>query len=107
MYRFVLCFVIIISISCDNTKQERKNKSQQNQDTVQVKEIKFDTVFSTKVIVDTVYIEKIRENEYTQSIYYIHERLPDWFLDSKLLDGKKFKNKYLFENRLNPLYLER
>jgi len=40
------------------------------------------------------------------SEYYITERLPDWFIEAKILDGLTLQGAYQFDTRLNPLYLE-
>ena len=65
----------------------------------------YDTIIVTEKIVDTVFIEK-KEADITQSIYYVQERLPMWFLMTNLLVDLKLEGGYILDNRLNPFYFE-
>lgn len=65
-----------------------------------------DTITVTKTIVDTVVEDQQRFKINESSSYYIRERLPEWFIESQLLDELTILRQYTFDNRLNPLYLE-
>ena len=41
-----------------------------------------------------------------QNENFILERLPEWFMKDKPLNGLELMDNYVFDNRLNPLYLE-
>ena len=73
-------------------------------ESTQIPEVIHDTIRLIEKEIDTVYIEKQNDHHLTE--YYMYERLPDWVLESGLLEGKVIKNEYQFDNRLNPLYLE-
>lgn len=55
---------------------------------------------------DTVFIESNNVNEKEGSEYYILERIPDWLVASDVMKGLKIKDQFVFDNRMNPLYLE-
>lgn len=55
-------------------------------------------------VTDTVYIERKIPDAGIE--FYIQERLPEWFLETELLNGLVLNEKYKFDNRFNPLYLE-
>lgn len=65
-----------------------------------------DTLIITEKIVDTVFVERSAENDFRQSDYYIHERLPRWLWKMDFISDMTLKGKYKIENRMNPLYLE-
>jgi len=65
-----------------------------------------DTIKIIEQIIDTIYMEKSDVEDLSNDVYYIQERLPEWFLKLNILKGKRFQNDYEFDNRLNPLYLE-
>lgn len=97
MNRLIYIVIIGILFSC-NPKMEYDEDSKSK--------VIHDTALITENIVDTVFIEKIGEDELTSSIYYIQERLPDWFIKTNMLVDLKLQSEYDFDNRLNPLYLE-
>ena len=95
MNRILYIFTIGFLFSCNSkTNQSDRKETVIIHDTVRIIENRFDTVF----------IEK--QNDYEISDFYIHERLPEWFLKTDLINGIKIKEKYQIDNRLNPLYLE-
>ncbi|MBI1288089.1 MAG: hypothetical protein GC178_11005 [Flavobacteriales bacterium] len=65
-----------------------------------------DTVEIVKRVVDTIYLDQQETNDLSKSEFYIQERLPEWFLETGLLNGLQIGSQYEFDNRLNPLYLE-
>jgi len=98
-----LLHIIIASavfISC-NSQQDPKHLDSNDKPKV----IR-DTVEVVKRTVETVYVEKPETTTLTDNQFYIEERLPDWFIETGLLNGLQIGNQYEFDNRLNPLYLE-
>ena len=65
-----------------------------------------DTVIINQKQTDTVFIESYNINEKEGSEYFILERLPNWFVETNLLNGLKIKDQFVLDNRMNPLYLE-
>ncbi|MGB0367797.1 MAG: hypothetical protein ACPGU4_02190 [Flavobacteriales bacterium] len=65
-----------------------------------------DTVEIVKRTIETRYVERPETTTPSDNQFYIEERLPDWFLETGLLNGLQIGNQYEFDNRLNPLYLE-
>lgn len=63
-----------------------------------------DTVMLVEKQIDTLYIHK--QNEFENSAFLIHERLPDWFQKTEILKGIKIREDYQIDNRLNPFYFE-
>ncbi|MFT4677979.1 MAG: hypothetical protein ACI84C_001058 [Flavobacteriales bacterium] len=63
-----------------------------------------DTIEVIKHTIDTVFITQKADSREQQNL--IIPRLPDWFVKSKLLDDLILKDDYIFDNRLNPMYLE-
>ncbi|TNE54744.1 MAG: hypothetical protein EP338_06295 [Bacteroidetes bacterium] len=65
-----------------------------------------------QVVHDTVYVEKLAANDEDSkgkgelSEYQVMERLPDQFMSSGLIKSGKISGKYVFDQRMNPLYLE-
>lgn len=55
--------------------------------------------------VDTIFVTK-NYDSIINSEYYIEERLPNWFSESKIMNKLVINKLYKIENRLNPLYLE-
>lgn len=51
-------------------------------------------------------ISGISQENDNQTEFYIQSRLPEWILEYNLFDGLTFQEDYIFDNRLNPLYLE-
>lgn len=87
---------ILIFISLFSCNQNKKKN--------EITKIIRDTIKITEKITDTVYIE--RKNLDAGIEFYIQERLPEWFLETELLNGLVLVGKYKFDNRFNPLYLE-
>ena len=90
-------FSIIISLvllSCsDNQNNELVPSNNQT---------KVDTVKIIEYRTDTVLIESVQ-----QDYYFIAERLPSWFTRENILqEDLTINEKYKFDSRLNPLYLE-
>lgn len=48
----------------------------------------------------------IAQDSDEQTEYFILERLPEWFIKDNPLNGLELKDNYIFDNRMNPLYLE-
>jgi len=97
MKTVVIILAIGVLISC-NSKMENKKTDEQ--------EVIYDTIRLTEKVLDTVYLEKPNKNDFENTDFYIQERLPEWLLKTDILIGSKLKNEYVFDNRLNPLYLE-
>jgi len=97
MSRILIILTFGFLISCNSNIEKGKK--------VEIKIIR-DTIKITKKVIDTVYVEKKSENEFYKSEFFIYERLPDWFLKTKILNGIKLKNDFKLDNRLNPFYLE-
>ncbi|WP_340201629.1 hypothetical protein [Ascidiimonas sp. W6] len=94
MNKLIIILTIGTLVSChSNIEKKEKTKTKIVQDTIRIVE----------KTVDTIYIEKSDKEDFTQTEWYIKERLPEWFA---LGDGLKFQEEYEFDNRLNPLYLE-
>jgi len=51
-------------------------------------------------------VSGIGQETTNQSEFYILERLPEWFIEQSSLTGIDFRENYIIDNRLNPLYLE-
>ena len=66
----------------------------------------YDTLRVVERVIDTHFIEKAVESKPIQSENYILKRLPSWFIEANILEGLILNNGYVFDNRLNPLYLE-
>lgn len=97
MNKLLIILTIVFLYSCNSNLN--KNQS------TDIKTIR-DTIKIIKKVIDTVYIEKKEEDDFSKSEFFIYERLPDWLLKSNLFNGIKLKNEYQLDNRLNPLYLE-
>lgn len=93
MKNIVPILIFISFFSCN--QNNRKNKTTR---------IVRDTIKVIEKVTDTVYIEKKIPDAGVE--FYIQERLPEWFLETKLLNGLILEKKYKFDNRFNPLYLE-
>ena len=89
---FALAFLFL---SCDHSKE--------TDDCGEVKIIR-DTVLVYQSTIDTIEVPLRLKNE--ELSYYIHERLPSWFAYGDLLKDTIVAKHYVFDNRLNPLYLE-
>lgn len=63
-----------------------------------------DTIEVMNQIIDTIYIPAPEDKVNNPNL--IMARLPDWFVQARLLDDLVLKNEYTFDNRMNPLYLE-
>lgn len=84
MKKGFLLLIILAHLSCNFISEESVVADQS---------LLLDTILSTK-------------EDYTQSEFYIQERLPNWLLETAILDGLVIKEAYQLDNRLNPLYLE-
>ncbi len=91
----ILTIGLLVSCNSDSVKKE----------TIETSVIQ-DTIRITEKIVDTIYVTRSVKEDFSKTEFYIQERLPEWFLKMKLLNGIKFQEEYEFDNRLNPLYLE-
>ncbi len=89
MKYLLLLIIPIIFSSCKDEKIEKKT-------------IKPDVVTQK---VDTIFVTKSYDS-IINSEYYIEERLPNWFSESKIMNKLVINKLYKVENRLNPLYLE-
>lgn len=91
--KYLVHFTLIslICISCESNSTSPTDQPVIIRDTIRVVEHQ----------VDTVYIEQKEDDA-----YYIQERLPFWINETGLLNGLIFQEKYKYDNRLNPLYLE-
>ncbi len=89
MKYLLLLIIPIIFSSCKDEKKEKKT-------------IKSDVVVQK---VDTIFVTK-NYDSIINSEYYIEERLPNWFSESKIMNKLVINKLYKIENRLNPLYLE-
>lgn len=89
----ILLFLLIL-FSCTT------NNHTSNADVVR------DTVIINKKEIDTVYIKSNIHNNKETAAYFILERLPNWFVETEILNGLKIKNQIEIDNRMNPLYLE-
>lgn len=89
----ILLFLLIL-FSCTT------NNHTSNADVVR------DTVIINKKEIDTVYIKSNIHNNKETAAYFILERLPNWFVETDILNGLKIKNQIEIDNRMNPLYLE-
>ncbi len=86
MCKLIIVLIVCFLVSCGSGSEK--------QEQVQI-----------KVVRDTVYVEKSEEVVLNLE-YYIVERLPEWFLETRTLDGIVLMNEYEVDDRLNPLYLE-
>lgn len=91
-YILTIVLLVISMTACnDNDIYEKSGEKTENAaDTIKIVDYK----------IDTVYVETIKDE------YYITERLPFWLYETGLLDHLVLLNKYKFDNRLNPMYLE-
>lgn len=97
MNRLIIILTLGLLVSCNsNIENKETTENQIDQDTIRI----------TERIVDTVYVDKSEKEDFSKTEFYIQERLPEWFLKMKLLDGLKIHKEYELDNRLNPLYLE-
>lgn len=85
---FILIFTVVFT-ACKGEKSEEKTTQK-----VQIEKQ-----------IDTVYITRNLDS-LANSEYYIYERLPEWLIESEVLNDLKIGKNYKVENRLNPLYLE-
>jgi len=90
-----LIILIALLFSCTSENNEPKLSGNE------ITNAKIDTIAVIEYRTDTVFVENWNEDE-----YYVIERLPTWFYQTNLLKGLILKNKYRFDNRLNPMYLE-
>ncbi len=98
------CFII----SCNSNF--RKNEIQIVHDTLRIIEKNVDTIYieisDTNDVIKSNYDEISDTDDFSNTEFYIQERLPEWFLNTATLNGVDFQEEYEFDNRLNPLYLE-
>lgn len=87
---FIYLFMMY-SCSTDQNMSTPIIDVEKGKDTISVIEYRTDTIF---------------EKNQPQDEYYIVERLPDWVLETKLLDQMVLLGQYRFDNRMNPMYLE-
>lgn len=95
---FKYAFLLLLIISCsDNTKKNKDSTKSVSQKT----KVTHDTI----KVVDTVY-KPIPVNYDAE--YYIMERLPEWFVDTKIFDYESLtiQGTYRFDYRIHPFYLE-
>lgn len=65
-----------------------------------------DTIYIEKIRVDTLFVERSYENNNADTDWFIHERLPNWVVESDILKRVEEKDAYEIENSMNPFYLE-
>lgn len=97
MNKILSILTVTVFVSCNSVSDQ---KLTDKSDLVK------DTIVITQKLIDTIYIEKSVNQSIEMTEFYIQERLPEWFLSTGLLEGLKFQENYVFDNRLNPLYLE-
>ncbi len=65
-----------------------------------------ETINTIKRKIDTVYIEKVEVDDFPDAEFYFNESLPDWLIESNILEESLLTDKFEFSSRLNPFYLE-
>ncbi len=85
---FKLLILIFLNSCNDNKNKEKVNVLENTEQTR-------DSVFITNNCDSLI-----------NSEFYINERLPEWLLESNIINHLVVKKLYKIENRLNPLYLE-
>ena len=102
MHHNSLIFLIILSVSFGCSTETDKER-QQDSSIVAIENPVNDSTQGDATLVDS---SNTFNNEMTEEIYLLHESLPDWFVQTDLLNAQVFNDSYLLDNRLNSFYFE-
>ncbi|MEZ4923846.1 MAG: hypothetical protein R2780_11790 [Crocinitomicaceae bacterium] len=96
----IIIFILSISFGCSQQTEDSPHKYSSV--------IANENPVSDSTQTDTTQVDASNsfKNEMTEEIYLLHESLPDWFVQTDLLNVQVFNNDYLLDNRLNPFYFE-
>lgn len=104
-YRYLILSCLLFS--CDTSADTTTDLPKSNIcDTVVIVEYRTDTVFVAKEDLPKTPEFNLEEEFEEVSDFYVMSRLPEWFVELGLLQQLKLEEVYLFDDRLNLLYLE-
>lgn len=85
MNKFIIILIFGFLSSC-NSNTDKRNTSEN----ISVS----DNIKITERVIDTVYIDKSDKHDSSNSEFYIHERLPEWFSKTDILTENKLITAY-------------